>query len=171
MTQTSTDGPVEALDRSLTDRLEILEVTSRMGLLVDAREWDSLEALFTDPVCVDYTSLNGGEPQSLAAGDLVAGWRGVLERLQATEHLIGGQVIELDGDTARCAANVQGTHVLPNRSGGPLWTVGGRYDFELIRTPDGWRISALTLTVRWATGNQQIMRAAGSPAPRGTDAR
>lgn len=130
-----------------------------MGLLVDARRWESLQALFTDPVYVDYTSLNGGEPQSVAAGDLIAGWRGVLERLDATQHLIAGQAIELDGDAATCAANVQATHVLPNRSGGPLWTVGGRYDFKLIRTPAGWRISALTLTVRWASGNQQIMHA------------
>jgi hypothetical protein len=53
MTTTSTNGPVEALDRSLADRLQILEVTSRMGLLVDAREWDSLQALFTDLVYVD----------------------------------------------------------------------------------------------------------------------
>jgi hypothetical protein len=149
------------VNRSLADRLEILEVTSRMGLLVDAREWDSLQALFTDPVWVDYTSLNGGAPESVAPRDLIAGWRGVLERLEATQHLIAGQTIELDGDTASCAANVQGTHVMPNRSGGSLWTVGGRYDFELTRTPDGWRIKALRLTVRWATGNQQIMQAAG----------
>jgi hypothetical protein len=87
----------------------------------------------------------------------------VLERLEATQHLIAGQTIELAGDTARCAANVQATHVLPNRSGGPLWTVGGRYDLELTRAPDGWRIRALTLTVRWAAGNQQIMQAPGSP--------
>lgn len=160
MTATSTNGPVEGLGGRLGDQLEIVEVTSSMGLLVDARQWDALQALFTDSVYVDYTSLNGGEAQSVAAGDLIAGWRGVLERLEATQHLIAGQLVELDGDTATCAANVQGTHVLANRTGGPLWTVGGRYDFELTRTADGWRISALTLTVKWATGNQQIMQAA-----------
>jgi len=28
--------------------------------------------------------------------------------------------------------------------------------------PDGWRIAALTLTVRWATGNQHIMQLAAA---------
>ncbi len=48
--------------------------------------------------------------------------------------------------------------MLPNDAGGPHWTVAGRYDFDLLRMPMGWRIAGLTLTVVWATGNQQIMR-------------
>lgn len=71
-------------------------------------------------------------------------------------------MIALDGDEASCATNVQGTHVLPNAGGGPIWTVGGRYDFRLRRTSSGWRIAAMTLTVKWATGNQQIMELAAS---------
>jgi hypothetical protein len=50
--------------------------------------------------------------------------------------------------------------VLPNASGGPVWTVGGRYDFRLERTPAGWRIAGLTLIIRWATGNQHITQLA-----------
>jgi SnoaL-like domain len=65
-------------------------------------------------------------------------------------------VISLDGDQATCAANMQGTHVYANASGGPMWTVGGRHDYQLKRTPDGWRISGLTFTIQWATGNEHI---------------
>jgi hypothetical protein len=162
MTGMTDQQPVDAGSRLLADRFEILELTSDMGLLVDARKWDSLEQLFIDPVNVDYTSLNGGEPQTIAPAELITGWRQVLDHLEATQHLIAGQVIVLDGDHATCAANVQGTHVLTNPSGGPIWTIGGRYDFGLKRTPDGWRIRALTLSVRWATGNQHIMQLAGA---------
>lgn len=66
-------------------------------------------------------------------------------------------MITIDGDEATCSANVQGTHVLTNATGDSHWTVGGRYDFRLARTTAGWRISALTLTVQWARGNQHIM--------------
>jgi hypothetical protein len=38
-----------------------------------------------------------------------------------------------------------------------FWTVGGRHDYQLKRTPDGWRISGLTFRVQWATGNHQIL--------------
>jgi hypothetical protein len=120
---------------TLTDRLEIIELTSKLGLLVDARDWPAVESLSTDPVAVDYTSLNGGEPQTTIAAELASGWRRVLDRLDATQQLIAGQVIACDGDRASCAANVQGTHVLANATGGPIWTVSGRYDFGLIRTP------------------------------------
>lgn len=151
----------------VADRLAVAETMSRIGLFVDARQWDDLEALFADPVNVDYTSLNGGEPQRLHPAELVGGWRQVLPFLDATQHLIGNHVVTLNGDEASCAANVQGTHVLANHSGGPVWTVGGRYDTTLRRTPSGWTITALTLTVRWATGNQQIMTLA---AERGSKA-
>jgi ketosteroid isomerase-like protein len=160
---TTTDGQaIERTRDALQARLEIAQLTSSMGLLVDARDWPGLEGLFTDPVEVDYTSLNGGEPQTLSRAELIGGWRAVLEHLDATQHLIAGHLIALDGDEATCAANVQGTHVLANHTGGPLWTVAGRYDFGLKRTDRGWRISALTLTVQWATGNQRIMELAAS---------
>jgi hypothetical protein len=160
MSPTSTTSLTAELSASVTDRLEIVELSSAMGLLVDAREWDALEQLFADPVDVDYTSLQGGDPQTMRPGDLIAGWQQVLDHLDATQHLISDHVVTVDGDRATCAANVQGTHVLANATGGPLWTVGGRYDFGLSHTREGWRISALSLTVRWATGNRHIMRLA-----------
>lgn len=141
----------------MTDREQIVQLISNMGLLTDARDWNAVVALFADTVEVDYTSLNGGEPQQLPPEQLVEGWREHLERLQATHHLIANHVVEIDGDEAAVATNVTATHVAPNASGGPLWTVGGRYDLRVRRGPDGWRITALTLTVRWATGNQAIM--------------
>jgi hypothetical protein len=99
----------------------------------------------------------------------MAGYRQALGNLDAIHHLITCQVISLDGDQATCAANMQGTHVLANNSGGPLWTVGGRHDYQLKRTPDGWKIAGLTFTVQWATGNMNIIalaaaRSAASPA-------
>jgi SnoaL-like domain len=161
MSPTRTTSLTAELSDSVTDRLEIVELSSAMGLLIDAREWDALEQrVFGDPVDVDYTSLQGGDPQTVRPEELIGGWRQVLDHLDATQHLISGQVVTVDGDRATCAANVQGTHVLANATGGPLWTVGGRYDFGLSRTGEGWRINALTLTVLWATGNRHIMQLA-----------
>jgi ketosteroid isomerase-like protein len=130
----------------MSDRDEIIELTSNLGLLVDASDWPAVRALFSDPVEVDYTSLNGGEPQTVAPADLVGGWAEMLDRLEATQHLIANQVVVIDGDAARAAANVTATHVAP---GGSQWVVGGRYDFGVRRASDGWRIAALTLTVAW----------------------
>jgi hypothetical protein len=115
----------------------------------------------------DRTSLTGVEPVTLGAAEFVSGWRQLMQNLDAVHHMITGHVIDLEGDHATCAANMMGTHVLANSSGGPIWTVGGRHDYQLTRTSDGWRIAGITFTIQWATGNQNIVAlavAAGNPS-------
>jgi hypothetical protein len=139
------------------DRLAILDLIARLGLLTDARDWNALEQLFTNPVYSDRTSLFGGEPQSNTPAELVGGLQYVLGKLDTTHHLISCQVINLNGDEATSAANMQGTHVLANASGGPQWVVAGRHDYQLKRTEDGWRIAGITFTLQWASGNEHIL--------------
>jgi SnoaL-like protein len=71
-------------------------------------------------------------------------------------------VISLNGDRAPSAANMQGTHVYANASGGPVWTAAGRHDYQLKRTADGWRIAGLTFTLQWASGNEHILTLAAA---------
>ena len=99
---------------------------------------------------------------TLPVAEFVDGWRQTLQNLDAVHHMITSHVITLDGDQATCAANMQGTHVFANASGGPIWTVGGRHDNQLERTPDGWRIAGLTFTIQWATGNMHIVELAAT---------
>jgi ketosteroid isomerase-like protein len=152
MTMTTSSTTAE-----LEDRLAIIELINRLVLLLDARDWKALEHLFTDTVYNDRTSLTGGEPETLGVAEFVGGWRSLMEHLDAVHHLVTCHVINLDGDQATCAANMQGTHVLANHSGGPIWQVGGRHDYQLTRTSDGWRIAGITFTIQWATGNQNIL--------------
>ena len=153
MTTTTSDSDVA----ELKDRLAILELIGRLSLTIDARDWDTLGQLFTDTVYHDRTSLTGGEPTNLPVAEFVEGWRQTLQGMDAVHHQITNHVISLDGDEATCAANMQGTHVLANASGGPMLTVGGRHDYQLKRTTDGWRIAGFTFTLQWATGNMNIV--------------
>jgi SnoaL-like domain len=144
----------------------IEETIIRMGWLIDRRDWDELLGLFTNRVEVDYTSLFGGEPETITAEDLVSRWRGILDALAATQHLIASVLVDLHGDEAQASANVVGTHVLPNASGGPTWTVGGTYQFTLVRHEGCWCISTIALEVAWVDGNQHILTlAADSVGP------
>jgi hypothetical protein len=74
------------------DRLAIIEVIGRLALLLDAKDWDALEGLFTDPIYSDRTSLCGGEPQTRSSAEFVGGWRYALANLDAIHHLITGHV-------------------------------------------------------------------------------
>jgi hypothetical protein len=153
MTTTTPDSTTAQIE----DRLAIIELIGRLVLLLDARDWTALEGLFTDTVYNDRTSLTGGEPVTLGAAEFVGGWRYLMANLDAVHHLVTCHVIDLDGDRATCAANMIGTHVLANPTGDPIWMVGGRHDYQLTRTSDGWRIAGITFTIQWATGNQNIV--------------
>jgi hypothetical protein len=42
--------------------------------------------------------------------------------------------------------------------GDPNFIIAGRYEDELARTPDGWRIVFRKLTVMWTSGNPGVAR-------------
>jgi hypothetical protein len=62
-------APAQRSHDDMTD--DLCELTSKLGLLVDARDWNAAEALFCAEVDLDYTSLNGGEPQRLSPADII----------------------------------------------------------------------------------------------------
>ena len=128
--------------------------------------------MFADDVELDYTSLTGTDPDRLSPQQVVDGWAAGLGGLTATQHLVANHLVDVQrqdpqagqvGDTAACTASFQATHLLPNATGGPTWTLGGHYRYTLHRTAAGWRITGVTMTADWATGNQQVMALAASP--------
>jgi SnoaL-like domain len=146
-----------ATTAELEDHLAIIELISRMVLLLDARDWDGLVPLFTDTVYQDRTSLTGGEPATVPVAEFVGGWRYLMANLDAVHHIVSCHVVNVEGDSATCAANMLGTHVLANATGGSTWRVGGRHDYQLTRTANGWRIAGITFTIQWGEGNQNIV--------------
>jgi len=158
--------------QDLSDRAEITDACTRMAWLADRRDWSALRDVFDDQVDLDYTSLTGADPALLTAQQVVDGWAAGLGGLAATQHLVANHLVAVRrqaeggaqvGDTAVCTAAFQATHLLPNATGGPIWTLGGHYRHTLRRTTTGWRITSVTMTADWAAGNQQIMTSASAP--------
>lgn len=142
----------------MSDRDTVVETINRLFWYVDRRQWGELQTVLADEVLLDYTSLSGGDPAGVSAPDIIAAWHASLGGLAATQHLVSNHLVTLDGDSAEVTAQFIATHLLPNSHGGPTWTLGGHYLFELQRTADeNWRITAITMIATWATGNQHIM--------------
>ena len=159
----------------LVDRVAVADTVTRMAWYLDRRDWDGLAGLFTERVYTDYTSLWGGTPleatvEELLSTDRQGSWRRTMDGLEATQHLVTNILVELDGDEARATANVVGHHRLTNPHGSPLWTVGGTYDFRLVRA-DRWRIRAITMTITWAQGNQHVLALALTRSGTGVERR
>ena len=147
-------------DLSLQDRAEIVETCTQMAWCLDERRWEDLESLFADQIALDYTSAFGGEPMSVSPAEMARNSQTVLKNLSATQHLVGSHVVTGGGDAAFCKSQVIASHVFPNTLGDPLWTAGGHYYMELIRSDRGWLIAGLRFQMQWSTGNRDILRLA-----------
>jgi SnoaL-like domain len=157
------------MEGDMDDRMDIASVIGSLAVHVDAQHWDNLLALFAPQVRVDYTSLFGGDAQSMAREDLIGGWRKLLPGFTRTCHVIGTPAISLSGETARAAASVVAWHFVkePELSGRDVWLVGGCYEMGFARIDGSWRITALTLARAWAEGNLDLPGIAGERVAKG----
>jgi phosphohistidine swiveling domain-containing protein/ketosteroid isomerase-like protein len=136
----------------LADKQEITEICYRYGLALDARDWAALAGLFTPDADAYYMNMppcHGYE----AIEDTV---RAALTPMSATQHLISNVVVRLDGDRAESTCYLQAQHVKTGTEGGDNFIIAGRYDDQLVRGPDGWRIRERKLTSIWTDGNPGV---------------
>ncbi len=112
-------------------------------------------------VSADWSGLSGAPAAEIAATDLAASWRDGPSGLTVTQHLIGNQQVNVNGDTASASAYVHAAHRLAADYAGQVWVVAGRYDYQLIRIEARWLINAAAFKPAWGWGNQHVMDAAG----------
>jgi hypothetical protein len=129
------------------------DILTRMLQAVDALDWTTVRNAFADEVRLDYTSLSGGEPETLPADDLMARWQGVFPGFDATQHVTGPVLLTDDGgDGVRADAHVRGYHHIAGANGGEIWGVHGHY---IARLANG-RITEFTLRVFYQEGNLDL---------------
>ena len=72
-----------------------------------------------------------------------------LDAFVATTHLVGAQVVEVDGDRATGQATCVARHVLVRPSGRKMLTMGIRYEDRFGRHDGRWLIEDRRLVVVW----------------------
>ncbi len=136
------------------DGTEITSIVNRIAILSDLRDWATVRKCFTDRVAIDYTSLTGGQPEMIAANVLVQRWQLAFEStFKTTQHLLGTHVITIKGDTATCLSHFQARHVALDTAKG-VWTLGGHYNHDLVKTSFGWRVRSMKMTWTWEEGTR-----------------
>jgi hypothetical protein len=134
-------------------------LVARIAHTIDTRRWADLRALYADEVTTDYTSLFGGEVQRQSGDALIAGWRGLLGALDATQHLVGPIDVRLEGDAATAECHVRGYHVRRGAPGGDEWMVAGQWVIRAVERNGQWRVTAMTLRTFYETGNRGVLDA------------
>ncbi len=142
-----------AVTSQLTDRDQIVDVAARYTWAIDTNDYAGLADVFTTDA---FARLGNEDCEGLAAiQDRVAR---ALDPLDASQHLVGSHVVDLqvdgDPDRANHRCQFQAQHC---RNGGN-YIVAGTYTDRFVRTADGWRIEHRVLDVTWTEGDRAVVR-------------
>jgi ketosteroid isomerase-like protein len=124
----------------LVDRAEIIDVFNRYASGIDQRDRKLYRSCFTDEMEVDIA---GGGPGTCPADEWVEQAFSAVSPFEATHHIITNHVIDAKGDVAIGVAYLHAQHFGPDS----VFTVSGHYTNELEKTPQGWKIRKLALTM------------------------
>ena len=137
------------------------DILTRMLQAIDILDWATVRNAFAHEVRLDYTSLFGGEPETLPADDLIARWQALLPGFDATQHLSGPVLLTDDGrGGVRADVHVRAYHHISGADGGEVWAVNGHYIARLA----GGEITELTLQVFYQEGNRDLPAVASQRA-------
>jgi hypothetical protein len=129
-------------DAEVADRLAIQDLIARYAVLIDNRDFDALDALFTSDARIDFSTFNGpvGELAAIKAFLISS-----MSLFAHSQHMMGLPLIEIDGDHASARTSCNNPMVSTKPDGTTaVWLIGLWYDDELVRTDIGWRFSART---------------------------
>jgi 3-phenylpropionate/cinnamic acid dioxygenase small subunit len=140
------------LGADVVDRLAINDVIVRYAWAIDTKDWAALDTVFLPDAWLDYSSNPGGAAGHYA--EIRAWLEKSLAPFPVTQHLVTNIDVTVDGDHATSRTMVYNPMGAATREG-PLhyFFLGGRYDDELVRTPDGWRIAKRVESLLWFQGS------------------
>jgi SnoaL-like domain len=145
----------------VTDHQQVCETVYTYAYGIDTRDWARYRSIFAPLVSIDFTSYNLERPAAVMPAEAwVASVRPLFTGLAATQHSMSNPLVEIDLDRAVCTMYMQAAHALEPGNDDAWFTIGGYYRDTLLRTPDGWRIDGVTLTVLWRRGDDSIMATA-----------
>ena len=126
--------------QEISDRLEIQQLMTDYASAIDRRDFEALDRVFTPDAHIDYRAMGG------IHGDYpkIKSWLAqTLQWFPAYYHMLGNLSIVFDGDraTTRCICFNPMRMPLPGLPQPQTVFFGLWYIDELLRTPDGWRIT------------------------------
>lgn len=134
----------------------IISAYSDIFINTDSHNWEACQNCFVDEPEIDYASLNGQPATRVKATDLIASWKGFLPKFKFTMHYLTNHRVNIEGNQATGFCYGHAIHHLPNAAGGDMWGVYGTYNFELIKTDQGWRVSKMRYNHKVQDGNPNL---------------
>ncbi len=135
-----------AEDRIAIENLRRLyaKATDQIGIATD-EQVSAGRAIYHQIFTPDVDIRTSPGPNNLTAkgpDEWVDVVKNALESYKATQHLIGTQLVEIDGDSASMESYLSAWHQRPD---GSVWVYLGTYIDKVRRTDTGWQIYDMEL--------------------------
>ncbi|MCF4998161.1 nuclear transport factor 2 family protein [Pseudomonas syringae] len=141
------------------DKLAVTEALYRFAAGIDLRDAELLTSAFTATAVSDIrpAAAKAGFEYPLLEGrdTIVAALLGSLKLIDTT-HSVSNPRVRVEGDRAHLEALVEAQHV-PQSDHSRHYLMKNRYDVELSRDGDLWRIQRVTVDNVWRSGDSQVL--------------
>lgn len=127
----------------LVDRAAIQDLLVRYAHCVDRRELEAVADCFTPDAAYSGSLGEGTIKEALIA------LRDRMLRYDSTMHLLGNQLIEIDGDRAHSETYAIAHHRINDGGDLRILAVGVRYDDDLVRRDGRWLICRRVVHMEW----------------------
>jgi hypothetical protein len=131
----------------------IVNVINLYPIAVDTLRWQLFDQVFTPDVMADF----GGAAVWHDLASLKQAFEMIHQPFNATQHVTTNHQVVVHGERASCLSYVHGRFIRPVPEGGNMFESSGWYDDQLVRTPDGWRISRRVCRMLWWGGNPAVL--------------
>jgi hypothetical protein len=136
----------------VADKVALRELVDSYAQHVDRREAESVAALFTaDGRLVSRLHQAAGDAPIVRRGrhEIAAALVAGLDRYVATTHVVGGQVVLIDGDAANGDAVCLAHHVYESHGSRRMLVMAVRYRDTFARQAEGWGFAERQLHLDW----------------------
>lgn len=141
--------------QQVSDRFDIENLLVEYCHIIDQKQIDRLDEIFSEDAFIDYTAMGG------IAGnrdEIMAFLKQALPAFGATQHMISNKQIRIEGDTA--SGRIMCFNPMQLGQGAqatPVFFLGLWYVDEYVRTPQGWRIKRRAEEKSWVFNAPEYM--------------
>jgi len=143
--------------QTLSDEREIERLCLVYAQALDNKQWERMRDVFTTDAVARYQ----GVGECNGVDEIIKLCSAGMDYLDRSQHLLSNFVIDVEGDSATSACYLQAQHVREGTAGGENFIMAGRYRDQLVRQPEGWRITQRELDIWWTEGNQAVVTPEG----------
>jgi hypothetical protein len=159
---TVTDQEFAALKeqlRVLTDQAELARLCDSYVIHLDRDRDDDawLSSVFTEDAWLTFPM---GEYKGLDG--LLAFQEMSRTNFALSHHTASNYDIDVDGDSAHARVHLTAVHVASSENPLGHFDIGGHYEADAVRTPEGWRFRRLIFDLVWSSGGTPQSAAAGA---------